>query len=253
MAMHESSRGYETGAKAYVGGRPGYPPEATIWLRDVVGVNSGKKTLEVGAGTGKFVPMLRQCGGTIIAVEPIAGMREQLARDFPNLEVLAGSAESIPLPDSSVDAVVCAQAFHWFATAAALREMRRVLKPGGVLGLIWNGRDESEPWVAALSAITDPWEGDTPRYKTGEWRHAFPAPGFQFICERHARNTHVGSPEQVIVERTLSVSFIAALPPEQLEQVERQARVLIARTPELADRNEIAFPYETSMFAYRKV
>lgn len=253
MSIHATSKGYETGAKDYVVGRPSYPPEAVAWLRDVVGVGRGRKTLEVGAGTGKFIPVLQQCGGDLIALEPIAGMRKQLVRDFPDVKVLSGSAESIPLPDNSVDAVVWAQAFHWFATAAAVQEMRRVLAPGGVLGLIWNGRDESVPWVAELSAITDPWEGDTPRYLTGAWRRAFPAPGFEFIGERHAHNAHVGSPEQVIVKRTLSVSFIAALPPEQRKEVEEQARALIARRPELAGHDEIAFPYETSMFAYRKI
>lgn len=79
----------------------------------------------------------------------------------------------------------------------------------------------------------------------------FPAPGFDFIDERHARNTHVGTAEQVIVKRTLTVSFIAALPPEQQADAEEQVRALIARTPELAKGGDISLPYETSMFAYR--
>lgn len=253
MPIHHSSRGYETGAATYVKGRPSYPPEAAEWLRDDLGVGPGRKVLEVGAGTGKFIAVLKDCGGEITAVEPVAGMREQLVRAFPDITVLAGTAESIPLPDGSVDAVVCAQAFHWFATTAALEEFRRVLTPGGRLGLIWNARDESVPWVAALTAITDHWEGDTPRYRTGNWRRVFPAPGFEAAGERHVRHAHVGSPDDVIVKRTLSVSFIAALPPERQADVERATRALIARTPELADRPEIAFPYETVMFAFRKV
>ncbi|CAO3433759.1 class I SAM-dependent methyltransferase [Azospirillum endophyticum] len=253
MSVHHSSSGYETAAKTYVKGRPSYPAEAAAWLRDVLGVGPGRKVLEVGAGTGKFIAVLTECGGEITAVEPVAGMREQLVQAFPDITVLAGNAEAIPLPDGSIDTVVCAQAFHWFATPAALQEMRRVLKPGGRLGLIWNVRDESVPWVAALSAITDPWEGGTPRYRTGDWRRVFPAPGFEAIDERHVRHAHVGSPEDVIVKRTMSVSFIAALPTEQQAEVERDARALIAGTPELADRAEIAFPYETVMFAYRKV
>jgi len=253
MPIHHSSSGYESGAGAYVKGRPGYPAEATVWLYDVLGVGPGRRTLEVGAGTGKFIAVLKECGGEIVAVEPIAGMREQLVSSFPDLTILAGTAETIPLPDGSVDAVVCAQAFHWFATAAALQEMRRVLAPGGRLGLIWNVRDESKPWVAALSAITDPWEAGTPRYRTGDWRGAFPAPGFEAIDERHVRHTHVGSPDDVIVKRTLSVSFIAALPSDLQAEVERDVRALIANTPELAGATEIAFPYETAMFAFRKV
>lgn len=253
MPVHRSSKGYETGATAYVKGRPSYPAEAAVWLRDVLGVGPGHRTLEVGAGTGKFIAVLKECGGEIVAVEPIAGMREQLVQSFPDLTVLAGTAETIPLPDGSVDAVVCAQAFHWFATGAALQEMHRVLATGGRLGLIWNVRDESRPWVAALSAITDPWEAGTPRYRTGDWRRVFPAPGFEAIDERRVRHAHVGSPDDVIVRRTLSVSFVAALPSELQAEVERDVRALIANTPELAGATEIAFPYETAMFAFRKV
>jgi len=253
MRIHQASKGFESGAQAYVRGRPGYPSEAVAWLGALLHVGPGRKVLEVGAGTGKFIPILQRCGGDVFAVEPVAAMRAQLARAFPDVEVLAGTAESLPLPDGAVDAVVCAQSFHWFATAAAVREMQRVLAPGGTLGLIWNVRDESVPWVAALSAITDPWQGDAPRYRTGAWRQAFPAPGFAFAGERHARNLHVGHPEQVIVARTLSISFIAALPPSRQRDVEEQVRALIARTPDLAGRDEVAFPYETSFFAWRKV
>jgi len=253
MSLHESSRGYEGSAAVYAAGRPDYPPEALAWLSEVLGVGPGRRTLEVGAGTGKFTRLLQDCGGGIVALEPIEGMRRELRRSLPDVEALAGTAEAIPLPDASVDAAVCAQSFHWFATPAAVQELRRVLRPGGALGLIWNVRDESVPWVAALTAITDPFEGDTPRYRSGAWRRVFPAPGFAFLGERRARNAHRGSPEQVIVKRTLSISFIAALPPDQRAEVERQVRALIARTPELAGDAEVSFPYETTMLAYRKL
>jgi len=253
MPIHDSTRGYETGARDYVAGRPDYPPEAIAWLRDVLGVGPGRKTLEIGAGTGKFLPNLLACGGDIVALEPVGGMREQLMRGFPDIDVLAGTAEAIPLPDASVHSIVCAQAFHWFATDAAVQEMRRVLVPGGMLGLIWNVRDESVPWVAELSTMIDGLEGDTPRYRTGAWRKVFPAPGFAFAGERQARNAHIGSAEQVIIKRTLSVSFIAALPRERQQEVERRVRAFIADTPALAGQAEIAFPYETCMFAYRKL
>jgi SAM-dependent methyltransferase len=253
MKVHEKSKGYHEGAKDYVSGRPGYPAEAVTWLREVIGVVPGKKVLEVGAGTGKFLRTLKDAGGDIVALEPIEEMRAELVRAFADVTALSGTADEIPLPDGSVDAVVCAQAFHWFATSSALAEMRRVLTPGGMLGLIWNGRDESVPWVDALSKILDRREGDTPRYLTGAWRKVFPAPGLEFFGERHARNSHIGTVEQVVVKRTLSVSFIAGLPAEQRNEVESEVRALIARTPELAGGGEIAFPYETSMFAYRKI
>jgi SAM-dependent methyltransferase len=253
MNVHDQSQGYRTGAAHYVAGRPGYPPEAVAWLRDVVGVGPGRKVLEVGAGTGKFIPMLEQCGATIVAVEPIDEMRERLVRDHPDVEALHGTATAIPLPDASVDAVVCAQAFHWFATREALAEMRRVLVDGGILGLIWNVRDESVPWVAELSTITNRYESDAPRYRTGEWRRAFPAPGFAFVDERHARNSHIGPARDVVLDRTLSVSFIAGLPADRRSEVAREVEALIARTPELAHGGDVAFPYATGMYAYRKV
>lgn len=253
MQIHESSNGYREGARDYAAGRPGYPPETLAWLREVLNAGPGRRVLEVGAGTGKFIPFLEACGGDIVALEPIDEMREQFVRSHPDVEALAGTADAIPLPDGSVDAVACAQAFHWFATTTALAEMRRVLVPGGMLGLIWNGRDEDVPWVAALSEITNRYEGDTPRYRTGAWRSAFPATGFDLVDERHVRYDHVGTAEQVVLKRTLSVSFIAGLPADQRDEVEREVRALIARTPELARKGEVAFPYETSMFAYRRI
>jgi SAM-dependent methyltransferase len=253
VSVHGSAlKGYEAAAGTYVAGRPDYPPEAARWLAEIVGLAPGRRVLEIGAGTGKFVGLLKETGVKVLALEPVAAMRAELAKRHGEVEILAGAAEAIPLPDASVDAVVCAQAFHWFATKKALAEIRRVLVPGGVLGLIWNVRDETVPWVAALSAITDAIETDAPRYKTGAWRRLFPAEGFRAVDERHVRHAHVGSPEQVIVQRTLSVSFIAALPADRRAAVESRVRALIETTPELAGRAEIAFPYETAMFAYRK-
>lgn len=254
MSVHDSAaKGYAVAADTYVHGRPGYPPEASQWLAEILGPGDGKSVLDLGSGTGKFLPLLRKTGARLLALEPVDAMRARLAQANADVEALAGTADAIPLPDASLDAVVCAQAFHWFATAQALAEIRRVLVPGGVLGLIWNVRDETVPWVAALSAITDPFEGATPRFRSGDWRRAFPAEGFALVDARHARHSHVGSPEQVIVARTLSVSFIAALPVEGQDEVARRVRALIAATPELAGRSEAVFPYETAMFAYRKI
>lgn len=145
MQVHEKSQEYREGATNYVKGRPGYPPETEAWLRETMGINQNRKVLEVGAGTGKFIPPLRKTGAQITAVEPIAEMRDELQQAYPDVLVLDGAADSIPLPDASVDVVICAQAFHWFVTSAALADMARVLVRGGMLGLIWNGRDETIP------------------------------------------------------------------------------------------------------------
>jgi SAM-dependent methyltransferase len=161
---HSAADGYTAKASTYVKGRPDYPSEIEGWLRRDIGLSDGKTVLDLGAGTGKFIPKLLATGATVIAVEPVPAMLGQLTRLYPDIEAKEGSAEHIPLADASVDAVVCAQAFHWFATPEALTEINRVLKLGGALGLVWNVRDERVAWVAALTEIMKPFEGDAPRH-----------------------------------------------------------------------------------------
>jgi len=123
-----------------------------------------------------------------------------------------------------------------------------VLKPGGMLGLIWNVRDRSVAWVEALTRIMDPHEGDAPRYDDGEWRAVFPAPGFEPLREKSVAHAHTGSAEQVIVDRVASVSFIAALPDADRRAVLDEVRALIAATPDLAGMPTVGMPYMTTMF-----
>lgn len=250
---HVASAGFAAQAAAYAKGRPDYPPEAGDWLRGDLALREGKRALDLGSGTGKFLPRLLSTGASIVAVEPLAEMRAYLTAAFPQVEAKEGRAQQIPLPDGSVDAVTCAQCFHWFANAEALAEVRRVLKPGGALGLIWNIRDAGVPWVAEVIAIMAPHEPDLPRYETMEWRKAFPAEGFGPLMERQFRNDHTGVPENVIINRALSVSFIAALPAAEQGRVIAQLRDLIARTPELANNDEVTFPHNTYAYSCRKL
>ncbi|MGU3467329.1 class I SAM-dependent methyltransferase [Methylobacterium sp. C33D] len=243
-----AARGYGAEAHTYVTGRPDYPPAVAGWLTEDLGLGPVRRVLDLGAGTGKFLPALRATGASVVAVEPVDAMRARISDAHPEVEARAGTAEAIPLDAASLDAVVCAQSFHWFATAAALTEIARVLRPGGRLGLIWNVRDETVPWVAALSRITDPHEGGAPRYRTGAWRTPFPTPDFGPLRERRWRHAHCGTPETVILDRTLSVSFIAALPAAERAGVAEAVRVLIADTPELAGPSIVDFPYVTTAF-----
>jgi SAM-dependent methyltransferase len=252
--IHQAAaEGYTAKAEAYIRGRPEYPAEVQDWLRDDLALKAGKTVLDLGAGTGKFLPHLSATGALVIAVEPVPAMRAQLIERNPGIEAKPGTAEQIPLPDGAVDAIVCAQAFHWFANSAALAEIHRVLKLGGALGLIWNVRDESVAWVAALTRIMAPYEAGTPRYHTKEWRRLFPAEGFGPLRERHFPNAHTGPAEQVILDRILSVSFIAALPPAGQNGVAAQIQALIAATPELAGNGEVTFPYDTAAFSCTKL
>jgi hypothetical protein len=121
------------------------------------------------------------------------------------------------------------------------------------LGLIWNVRDENVEWVRELTRILEPFEGDTPRFHSGQWREVFPAEGFSPLAEASFAHVHEGAAEHVIVDRTLSISFIAALAPAQRDDVADQIRALIARTPELANKQTVRFPYRTFAFSCRKL
>src|SRR5690348_12905637 len=123
--------------------RPTYPAEAVAWA---VGDEPGRRVVDLGAGTGILTRMLLALGHTALPVEPDPEMRRRLAERSPDTQPLAGSAEAIPLPDGSVDAVMAGQAYHWFDPETAHREIGRVVRPGGVFAPIWNIRDESVPW-----------------------------------------------------------------------------------------------------------
>jgi SAM-dependent methyltransferase len=251
---HAATEGYTTStADTYVRGRPDYPAALADWLRDRLGLAQGKTVVDLGAGTGKFTPRLIATGARVIAVEPVAAMREKLSATLPQIEALAGTAASIPLPDASVDAIVCAQSFHWFATREALADILRVLKPGGKLGLVWNLRDACIDWVTRLDAIVNRHEGDTPRYYTGAWRAVFPFEGFGALQETHLTHGHTGTPDDVIMNRVRSTSFIAALPADERAKIDQELRALIASEPALAGKSEVTVPYDTAAFCIEKL
>jgi SAM-dependent methyltransferase len=136
-------------AAAYERGRPGYPEDAVRWL-------AGDKPCDVvdlGAGTGKLTRVLVALGHRVTAIEPLDEMRVELEVAVPGAVALEGSAEAIPLPNASAGVVTCAQAFHWFDHTSAMPEIARVLRPRGRLALVWNSRDDRDPWMARLSAI----------------------------------------------------------------------------------------------------
>ena len=135
-------------AEAYQQARPTYPAAAVDW---VLAAAPGHDVLDLAAGTGKLTRTIIAAGANVTAVEPLDGMRAQLQAAYPDVPVHAGTAEQIPLDDESVDAVLVGQAFHWFDADGALNEIARVLRPGGVLGLLWNIRDDSIGWVAELT------------------------------------------------------------------------------------------------------
>lgn len=155
--LREHARSFATVAEAYDRARPSYPADAAGWL-----VGSHRSTVvELGAGTGKLTELLVAAGHDVIATDPLPEMLGHLRTRVPGARVAVATAEQIPVASCSADVVVCAQAFHWFDHDVALPEIARVLRPGGVLALVWNSRDEGIPWVRKLGAIIGSGENRT--------------------------------------------------------------------------------------------
>jgi ubiquinone/menaquinone biosynthesis C-methylase UbiE len=134
---------------AYERGRPGYPVEAVRWLTG----DEPLSVLELGAGTGKLTRELVALGHDVHATDPDPAMLDVLANNYVVTRISQTTAEEIPVPDSTFDIVVAAQAYHWFDHDRALPEIARVLKRGGSLSLVWNTRDERIPWVRRLGRV----------------------------------------------------------------------------------------------------
>jgi SAM-dependent methyltransferase len=156
-SVHETAaEGFGAVADEYERARPDYPVAAVERLRRELGggASGALRWLDLGAGTGKLTRMLRE--ERVVAAEPLAAMRDHFARVLPDVPLIAAVAELLPFADRAFGAVVCAQAFHWFDGERALRDIHRILEPGGGVALIWNTRDETVPWARALGDILRP-------------------------------------------------------------------------------------------------
>ncbi len=243
-----AAHGFQASADVYERGRPSYPDRAIAYLVQALGISSGSRVVDVGAGTGKLLRLLEPTGAELIGVEPVDAMRSELAARSPSVTALSGAAERIPLEAGSVDAVVVGQAFHWFEGERALAEFHRILRPDGRLGLVWNVRDRSVDWVARVTDIVDPFAGDAPRHRSGRWREAFESTAH--FDELHLRTFPYEQPmtPEGLVDRVLSTSFIAALDDERREHVRRQVRRLSQTHPDLTGRDRFDFPYVTEVW-----
>lgn len=252
IRTHSAAGGFERSASAYDRGRPEYPAEAAERLLDLAKVGSASRVLELGSGTGKFTEHLIRRTPHLVTSDPSPAMRRTFQEHFPQVSCLAARAEELPLASASVDAVICAQAFHWFANAEAMQEIHRVLASSGCLGLIWNVRDEEVGWIRSLTEIIDVHSGDAPRYRTGEWQTPLQAhPGFDPLQRESLRHV-VSCDRATVIDRVASISFIAALEEKRHQQVLALVWALLNTHPETRDCEHLAFPYRTDLFWCRK-
>jgi SAM-dependent methyltransferase len=221
----------------YERGRPGWPPEVV----DLAGLPSAATVLDLGAGTGKLTRLLVPAFGRVVAVEPAEAMRRLLVTLCPEAEALAGTGQEIPLPDTSVDAVFAAQAFHWFDDERALADIARVLRPGGALVLMWNlPAGPTEPSIAAVEQLLnerapkgdlgyDPLDLGGPRSVSGEWHRAFATAPFEPLREERLPNPQMLDREG-LVAFFASMGWLADLPDaERLPLLDEVRSLLTAR------------------------
>ncbi|MFC4242637.1 class I SAM-dependent methyltransferase [Gryllotalpicola reticulitermitis] len=233
---------FHSAADAYDAARPGYPAAALSWMVP----DEARSILDLGAGTGKLTESLVAPGRQVFAVDPSSEMLRVLASKLPTVEARVGGGEDIPLPDMSVDAVTVAQAWHWMDRARAAAEIARVLRPGGILSLVWNNDDDRVPWVRELGGVD---AEETPRVRPAadgdaepiEGFHAGEAAGFEWV-RRLTR-------EEFIAYECSVSAFLVAREEEQRARVAYLHEVL-ERHPEIVHDGHIAYPVFTFVLRY---
>lgn len=252
--FHASSFG--SAALAYAEHRPDYAQAAVRWALDPA---PGRRVLDLGAGTGKLTGTLVALGAEVVAVEPDSAMLTELRRALPDVRALPGSAEAIPLPDASVDAVLAGNAMHWFDMSVAGAEIARVLAPGGILAGLWNLMDDQVEWVAGLAQVSGS-AAIGPRDTPASWRSE--------TADMHLPKTgaavRFGSAEQAMFahgQQRTADSLVATLatragmlvmPEREQEATLGWIRAFLAGRPETAS-GEFTLPMLTGVLRLRRL
>jgi ubiquinone/menaquinone biosynthesis C-methylase UbiE len=243
--LHPRAQEFSKAASVYEGARPAFPVAAIEWLCRELRITGTTRVLDLGAGTGRLTVPLHERTRAIVAVEPVPEMRAVLQAALPEIEVLDGTAEQIPLADASVGAVVVAQAFHWFDAKPALAEIARVLEPEGRLGLVWHSPDRSDPLQRAYRAIVEQNRQGAPLHLVHDASHYVgeDAPLARIAAE-DIRDVHEYDADR-LVALARSTSHFAALDEAQQAVGERAIRALAGSSGTV----ELPYVVELSAFA----
>lgn len=227
-------------AELYERRRPTYPDAAVDWLATHLNIDASSTVLDLGAGTGKLTRALVPRAQHVIAVDPGTQMLAQLRRVVPDAEAMLGTAEEIPLRDGSVEAVVCGQSFHWFRVDEARAEIRRVLRSGGGLGLIWNMRDQEDELQVEITKLLAPLVPSRRATERGVRQFVTNTlPDVEQFDVAFAEELDADS----VVERLASTSFVAEASEEKRTQLFEALRELVA-----SHGGSVPFRYATQAY-----
>lgn len=221
------------------------------WIVSHLGLTEASTVLDLAAGTGQLSRLMHGRVASIIAVEPVAAMRDMIQQDLPDVTVLDGQAEAIPLGNAAVDAVMVGEAFHWFETAPACGEIARVLSENGGLALLWNTPTwtvADTPWLKAFRQAIRRHRQAAGGYPAGgdSWQVPLRRCGhFETPEHRHAAHEQTLTAHDFLAQ-IASWSWIANLRDEQRRTLFHEVAVL------LGEQEEIVIPYRTDLYLARR-
>ncbi|HTK17437.1 MAG TPA: class I SAM-dependent methyltransferase [Acidimicrobiia bacterium] len=252
--VHEVAAAGFSDPADYEAARPSYPPEAVAWFVENLHIEPGRTVVDLAAGTGKLTRLLAPAGANLIAAEPVAGMRATFREILPTIPIVATTAEQLAFRDGSLDAVTIAQAFHWFDENRAIAALAGAVRVGGRVGLVWNARDRSVPWVNDVWAIMDRVEKRAPWRDHENWRDSAlrEMPGFGPLHSAEFRHEQVVSPDEM-VQRVASVSHVAVLPQAERESVLDEVRAVLRTDPRTRGPDELRVPYRVDCYWFERV
>ncbi|PCH38048.1 S-adenosyl-L-methionine-dependent methyltransferase [Wolfiporia cocos MD-104 SS10] len=249
--------------------RPSYQPAALSHIRQAVGASSSLNVVEIGSGTGIFTrallahPEWATSVKQLKAVEPSEGMREVFTKTVTDerVTVAEGTFDTTGVEDGWADLVVVAQAFHWcpdYDKASA--EFARILKPNGIVAVIWNLEDrDGAAWVAQLRDRIEGHEQGTPQFRLGLWRATFSTPSYTRLFESPEERTWsytLPGTRDIVINRALSKSYVAVLSPDEKEKVVKDINAILDRKDGLVWTDEekgiFEYPYGTFVVVWKK-
>ncbi|MBQ9916888.1 MAG: class I SAM-dependent methyltransferase [Microbacterium sp.] len=248
MTESRKSTSFGQAAAAYESGRPEYPASAVEWmLAPVREPGRALRVADVGAGTGKLTRAVVELGADVVAIDPDATMLASLQENVRGIPTFAGTAEDLPLPDSGLDAVVMGQAWHWVDADAGSREVGRVVRSGGVLGLVWNIRDERVEWVRRLTDAMGASHGER-LIAAGGPRIADPLIDLEHRSWTWSRPITLPQLRDLVFSR----SDVITASPEERARIDAEVDGVVASVPGLADGGAVDLPYVTHAYRARR-